>query len=418
MDALDARDSRRNRSEAGFTIIELVVSMALLAIVAAPLAGVFWSSIRTAGVSGHRTDGSSIASREIEAMRAVPYAQVGFYANQAGFVSTFDSPALTTVSLGPSAPASVALAPTDAAPVVQGGVPFTVARYIVWIDARDSTTTFAQAYKRLTVIITWTDRGGAHQVRQDSLLYPGGRGTYQGPMGGVAPSTTTTIAASPSSPNLQAITPLASPSDQTQVGLSWSQPGAGASVTSYSIEFSTNASFPAGNFTVISGLAPSITNYIVTNLTPSTTYFFEIVAYAGSYSSVSQSQSQTTAAVAGPTCSLGGLNVAGATSLSTTGTKLQNNGKMSENLTLSWSTAGSCSDSYQVTAVDPNSAADPGSPYVLGGSSGAYSAIVGSSGSKSWAVGLHTFRVFDINTNSATSVVKTFKVCVNGAASC
>src|SRR4029077_15532296 len=67
------------------------------------MAGVFWTATRTAGVANHRTDGSSIASREIEGMRAVPYGQVGFYSDQPGFVPTFEG--LTSVSLGSTSPA-------------------------------------------------------------------------------------------------------------------------------------------------------------------------------------------------------------------------------------------------------------------------------------------------------------------------
>ncbi len=420
----------------GFTIIELVISMALLMIVAAPLAGVFYSAMRTAGAAAHRTDGSSVASREIEAMRAVPYAQVGFYNDEPANVATFEG--FTTVSLGATSPGSGKLIPqiepqtpdpaaasgyapdprpANALPIIYGGVHYSVVRYVVWVSAQDASTTYAQAYKRLTVITTWSDQAGAHVARQDSLLYPGGLGPYQGAMGG--PSTTTTTAApfAPAAPVLAAITPLASPASQTQVALSWSQPGGGGAVTSYSVEYSTNASFPAGNFTVITGLAPSLTNYTVTSLTPSTTYYFEVLAYAGALSSVSGTQSSTTTAAAAA-CTLGGLNVAGATSLSTTGTILQNNGKMSEDLTLSWSTAGACPHTYAVKAVDPSNAADPSSPYVLSGSGGAYSASVNASGSRGWAVGLHTFTVWDLTTNTAQSVVKTFKVCVNGAASC
>ena len=44
-------------------------------------------------------------------------------------------------------------------------------------------------------------------------------------MGGAATTTTTTASLVPTVPVLGAITPLASPSDQTQVALSWSQPG-------------------------------------------------------------------------------------------------------------------------------------------------------------------------------------------------
>jgi prepilin-type N-terminal cleavage/methylation domain-containing protein len=430
----DRRAPYGRHSEGGFTILELVISMALLAIVAAPLASVFWSAIRTAGSAAHRTDGSSIASREIEGMRAAPYAQVGFYQDQPGFV-TVTPDGLTSVSLGTTSPASGLLVPqmqpetpdpsaatgyapdptpANASPILMGGVKYSVTRYIAWVDAKDATTTYSQAYKRLSVIVVWTDQAGTHTVEQDSVLYPGGLGTYQGAMGGPASTTTTT---SPSGPTRPSSTVVPGPPDPSQVALSWSQPAGGGAVTSYSIEYSTDSNFPAGNFAVIAGLAPSITSYTVTGLAPSTTYFFEVVAYAGAQVNTSAPVSTATAALSGG-CTLGGLNIVGSTRLSTTGTILQNNGKMSENLTLSWSTSGSCSDTYQVNAVDSSNGADPGSPYVLNASSGAYGATVASYGSKGWAIGLHTFTVWDVSTNSATSVVKTFTVCANGVSSC
>jgi hypothetical protein len=200
--------------------------------------------------------------------------------------------------------------------------------------------------------------------------------------------------------------------------LTWAA-GSGAAPTTYTIEYSTNPSFPAGNFTVIPGLASSITSYTVTGLTPTTTYYFEIIAYAGANASTPSAwKSITTATPPLPVCTLGGLNIAGATDLSTTGTRQKSNGQMSEDLTISWSTSGSCTHSYQVKGVDPSSAADPGSPYVIGGSGGAYSGTVNSKNQSGWAIGLHTFTVWDLTSNSATSVVKTFKVCVNGAATC
>ena len=77
-----------------------------------------------------------------------------------------------------------------------------------------------------------------------------------------------------------------------------------------------------------------------------------------------------------------------------------------------------CPDTYEVKAVDNTNSADPGSPYVLSGSGGAYSASINSSGAHGWAIGLHTFTVWDLTTNTAQAVVKTFTVCANGAASC
>jgi hypothetical protein len=288
----------------------------------------------------------------------------------------------------------------------------------VWADAQDASSTYQQAYKRLTVIVTWTDQAGAHTVRQDSLLYPGGQGKYQSPMGGSTSTTTTTTALNPSSPVLNPITGLADPAGETQIPLTWSQPAAGAAVTSYSIEYSTSSSFPAGNFSLVTGLAPSISNYTVTSLTANATYYFEIIAYAGSNSAVSNVRSFATLPAAAPTCNLGQLNVSGVTSLSTTGTFLQSNGKMSENLALSWTTTGTCPHGYNVKALDPTNVADPSSPYTLIANAGTYNQTVFSSGARNWAVGLHTFRVWDVTTNSATNVVKTFKVCLRRATSC
>src|SRR5207244_5807666 len=128
----------------------------------------------------------------------------------------------------------------NASPVSQGGVNYSVARHIVWVSAHDASTTYASAYKRLTVVVSWSDQAGAHQVRQDSLLYPGGLGQYQGST--TTASTTTTAVLFPSAPTLNAITALADPAGETQIHLTWTQPATGAAVTSYSIEYSTSSS--------------------------------------------------------------------------------------------------------------------------------------------------------------------------------
>ncbi|HTD50213.1 MAG TPA: hypothetical protein VK771_06420, partial [Acidimicrobiia bacterium] len=144
---------------------------------------------------------------------------------------------------------------------------------------------------------------------------------------------------------------------------------------------------------------------------------FEVIAYAGANSSVSNSQSFATLS-APLACELTQLTVTGATSLSTTGTILASGNKMSEDLALSLTTTGACSDAYEVKAVDPSNAGDLGSPYVLAASAGNYTATVSSSGAHGWATGVHTFTVWDVTTNAATPVVKTFKVCTHGSASC
>ena len=424
--------------ERGFTIIELTVALGLLAIVSAALAPVFWSAIRTASIANHRTDGASIASREIEGMRAVPYAQVGFYQDQPGYVTSFEG--FTTVSLGGSSPASGANVPemqpltpdpqaannfapdpdpTNAQAITQGNRSFSVKRYVVWVDAKDASTTYTQAYKRLTTIVTWTDVVGPHTVREDSVLYPGGQGPYGGPEGQGLATTSTTAPANPApvTPSLDAVNQLADPQGETQLQVVWSQSGTGGTTTSFSVEYSTDPSFPVGNFTIVNNLASNVNSLTVTSLSPNTQYFFEVIAYGPGGSSSSAVKDGTTRPVPGPSCTPGVLIVAGATSKSTTGTYLSKNGKMTENLTLTFSTSGTCG-AYFVVGTSPSLTTDPGSPYTLTQNGNTYTATIPSSGSKSWGVGLHRFTVWDSGTGSATTVVKSFQVCTSSATSC
>jgi prepilin-type N-terminal cleavage/methylation domain-containing protein len=438
--------------QAGFTLIELVIALGLMAIIAASLSGVFYAAMKTAGASAHRSDGASIASREVEAIRSFQYSDIGFYADQTGYVATFTDPdtnqTLTTVTLGsttpstdpgniqPLTPDSAAATnfipdpdPTNAQPIVEGGVKYSVQRYIGWANAQDPSTSYDKAYKRTVVFVSWTDTAGSHTIHQSSIVYPGGQGKYVGPEG-VASSTTTstTVNLTPGQPTLNAITVPGAGS----LGLTWTAPGSGAAVTSYTIEYSTDPSFPAGNFTAIGNpatntLASGITTYTLTGLADSTTYYVEIIAYNGTNAgNPSASQSATTPAPP-PTCTFGPLNVADAKTKSTTGTILTKQGKMSADLTLNWSTSGSgsdgaghaCGDAFQVKSVNAGGGADPQNNTTLtSGGGGAYSGTVNSSNKSGWATGVHAFTVWDVTTNSSTSVVKTFTVCANGAASC
>jgi len=430
--------ARATADDGGFTIVELTIAMGLLAIVAASMAGLFWAAIGVAGASAHRTDAASIASREIEAMRAVPYTSLGFYGDQTGYpsggkwVDPKDGQSYDVVTLGASTGTTAGQIqpltpdpnaalnfkpdpmPENAQPIVQGGVQFSVQRYIVWANAQDASSTYVQAYKHTTVIVTWSDKVGAHSIRQDSIVYPGGQGKYNGAQGApVTTTTSTTIALTPNAPTLDSISAPA----QFQLNVSWTPSAAGAQPTSFIVEWSTASNMASA--TTSSSLASNINSYPITGLAPSTTYYVALIAYVNSTASppsnvlsmVTQSQSAS--------CVLGPLSVAGATSKSTTGTILQKNGHMSENLTLAWTTSGPCTDTYSVKAVDSSNQADPGSAYALTSSVGGnYSATVASANSKNWATGLHTFTVFDVTTGQPTVVVKTFKVCVFGVASC
>jgi hypothetical protein len=272
-------------------------------------------------------------------------------------------------------------------------------------------------------MVTWTDAAGPHSVRQDSLLYPGGQGEYAGPKGvSSATTTSTTTALAPVSPVLAAGVVPADPDGRTEIDLTWSQPGGGAPITGYTVEYSTDSSFPSDATNAISGLSASAASYPVTALSSSTTYYFRVTAIAGGQTAVSNSVSATTLAQPVPTCVIGAITVTGASSKSTTGTILKKKGKkfeMSENLTLGFQTTGPCTDSYQVKAIAPDGTTDQGSPYALiGNGSGSYSGAVASNGQENWSVGLHAFTVWNVTTNAATTAVKTFTVCAAGSSTC
>jgi hypothetical protein len=312
--------------------------------------------------------------------------------------------------------------PENAAPITQGGIAFSVRRYVVWVNSKDASTTYSESYKRLTVVTTWTDQSGPHSVRQDSVLYPGGLGKYEGPRGASTTMVPTTVTGSPIAPVLNAPAVPADPAGRTEIDLTWSQPTGGAPVVSYTVQYATDPTFPVNATNAVANIASSASSYPVTALASNTTYYFRVTANGSAQVATSASQSATTLAQPTPTCTLGALIVTGTTSHSTTGTILKKHGnksEMSENLNLGFSTTGTCTHTYNVKAVSPGGSADQGSPYALtANGSGSYSGSVLALGQNGWSVGVHTFTVWDITSNAATTAVKTFKVCAIGSTSC
>ncbi len=68
---------RLARSEAGFTLIEVLMAALILGIIAAPLSAVLVSSRALAGIARERTAADQLAQTAIETMRTLSYTQVG-----------------------------------------------------------------------------------------------------------------------------------------------------------------------------------------------------------------------------------------------------------------------------------------------------------------------------------------------------
>ncbi|MDA8392835.1 MAG: type II secretion system protein [Actinomycetota bacterium] len=203
-------DGRRSGAEDGFTLIELVVALALFAILMAPLAEVFYTSIGTSSADRVRVVAIAMASRTSQQMASVPYASLGFYGDQAGFSTGWESGDATsdatpdsgnTVELSATTPAGTTPPVDPVSHTTQSGTTFTIQRFVTWADAVTGSGRLDEgAYKRTTVLVCWPATGtlplsactnstsqvvpvqpGQHTVQIGSAVYPGGLGPYQGP---------------------------------------------------------------------------------------------------------------------------------------------------------------------------------------------------------------------------------------------
>jgi hypothetical protein len=128
---------RRLRDEAGFSLIEMVFAALLLAILVDPIAQVLVSSARAKQMSKSRTSADQIVAAKLEAVRALPYEQIGLVnGNPSGVLTSPDA----SVSTIPGATVSLTYAVT----------------YVN--DPASSVVTYAD-YKKIVVTLTRTKDG-------------------------------------------------------------------------------------------------------------------------------------------------------------------------------------------------------------------------------------------------------------------
>jgi Tfp pilus assembly protein PilV len=442
----DTAGLERHGGESGFTIIELLVSLLVMVVAVVPMTSVLWNGLRTSASAAHRADAFSVASREIEALHAVPYNLLGFYGDQVApqWKST------TTVVLGAcsttcATPFAPLILPTGTStPAPNTGVTYHIARYIYWADAQGPnvalvSTTFLQAYRAATIVVTWSDNTGSHVLEQDSIIYPGGQGPYAGPGGATSTTTTTSPGTAPGAPTLSLATSQpAYPQNQQEIDVVIAAATGGGTAAYYEVQWSTDPTFSAPAQSP--QLPATSTAYNILNLAAGTAYNIRI--FAGNsvgqspYSAVvtaSTASMQATTTTATPTtlplitilpttttttvaptttttqpCLLGGFTITTATAGKT---YLTNKSVMSENLALNLNISTTCLWIVSVTSVlHGTTTVDPGAPYVLSGpvGGGQWSATIASSG-QSWPVGTHDMTV--LLGGSATTITNGLLVC-------
>ena len=229
----------------------------------------------------------------------------------------------------------------------------------------------------------------------------------------------------------------ADPQGETQVVLTWNPPldTPGSYVAVWATSQSnldtpddtgTDASWaPSGSSTSTSGILGTATTYTVQGLAPSTTYWFEIVAFSsnGSHWAVSQTEvSATTLTPPAQPCALGTLTVSQAGQSAGNATVAKSNGHLIQALTMTVSYSGTCTaaaDTVTVAATSGGSA-DAGSPYTLTWGSNLYSYNPPTGlCTGSYITGTHTYSVsLNGTVVTGTSAVVTFSQDKHSTPSC
>ncbi len=159
------------KSQEGFTLIEMIVALTLMASVLLTLAFALFGAMNGLVASRQRSAFVEIVNGEMETLRALSYDKVGVASNNTS--ATYD-PGPTyqgrdAVIVASGAPAAVTTVTTS--PVKGIILPYKVRRWITWTDTFGGT---ARQFKRLNVEVEWTEnRRATRKLMLTSVLYPG-----------------------------------------------------------------------------------------------------------------------------------------------------------------------------------------------------------------------------------------------------
>ncbi|MDH4365864.1 MAG: hypothetical protein OEY70_17445 [Acidimicrobiia bacterium] len=157
-----APSQARLDGEAGFSIVEAIVATMLLAVGVLAVVASMGAAARTEAAGGHRQEAARLASSELETIRAFPYAEVGIALTSRGYLPRFES--------RPTVTGAVNRVDATGTRTV-GGTTYAIGRHVTWAPIQVGAVRNNQGYKWATVLVSWTDATGSHQIRQDTGLY-------------------------------------------------------------------------------------------------------------------------------------------------------------------------------------------------------------------------------------------------------
>lgn len=179
-------------SEGGFTLVEMVVAISVLAALVLAVSTVFDSGLRALAAAKARARANELATQGIEDLQRFSFNNLGLCAPPTG---TPPAGLETNVDLNcgasptfqhPCNTATVGTNPAAEYDCVDNNITYKVKRYVAWVDAVKTT-------KRLAVFVEWVDLAGNHQVSQQSSL----RAPDQSAITGLAPPTFSSVSLTP-----------------------------------------------------------------------------------------------------------------------------------------------------------------------------------------------------------------------------
>lgn len=188
--------TRRLREEQeGFTILEVVIAMTVLALASVGFATTAGGGLRLVGTSNERQTAVQVANESMETARATPFSGLALDS-----ATVFDGAGTPDEALSGTTyeGEELVLEPGGAfdhrSATDLNGASYATYRYVTWVvDGAD-----AQAYKRVTIVVQWDGGdadGVARRVTQSTIISSDGVSWVLAPLesgGGVPPTTTTT----------------------------------------------------------------------------------------------------------------------------------------------------------------------------------------------------------------------------------
>lgn len=178
----DGSPGSTGSADAGFTVIEMVIALTIMAFAFMTLASVQFGGLKALAASRQRSAFLELATAEMENLRSLPAALVGVSDNDADRLSAYPGgmhngePAVVlTGTTSPPVPAAVQEVTTSD---VKGIVlPYTVRRWVTKDPGQDPAAT-QQDLRRLEIQIEWSENARVpRKLNLTSVWYPGGNGT-------------------------------------------------------------------------------------------------------------------------------------------------------------------------------------------------------------------------------------------------